>query len=59
MCIRDSILVKLTNPQFEGQTKAKLGNSDMRTLVDSVVSDKLEQFLEESPACLLYTSRCV
>lgn len=44
------ISVKLTNPQFEGQTKAKLGNSDMRTLVDSVVSDRLEQFLEENPA---------
>lgn len=44
------ISVKLTNPQFEGQTKAKLGNSDMRTLVDSVVSSKLEQFLEENPA---------
>ena len=44
------ISVKLTNPLFEGQTKAKLGNSDMRTLVDSVVSDKLEQFLEENPA---------
>ena len=44
------ISVKLTNPQCEGQTKAKLGNSDMRTLVDSVVSDKLEQFLEENPA---------
>ena len=44
------ISVKLTNPQFEGQTKAKLGNSDMRTLVDAVVSDKLERFLEENPA---------
>ena len=44
------ISVKLTNPQFEGQTKAKLGNSDMRTLVDSVVSARLEQFLEENPA---------
>ena len=44
------ISVKLTEPQFEGQTKAKLGNSEMRTLVDSVVSDKLEQFLEETPA---------
>ena len=43
------ISVKLTEPQFEGQTKAKLGNSEMRTLVDSVVSDKLEQFLEENP----------
>jgi DNA gyrase subunit B len=44
------ISVKLTNPQFEGQTKAKLGNSEMRTLVDAIVSDKLEQFLEENPA---------
>ena len=44
------ISVKLTEPQFEGQTKAKLGNFEMRTLVDSVVSDKLEQFLEENPA---------
>jgi DNA gyrase subunit B len=43
------ISVKLTNPQFEGQTKAKLGNSEMRTLVDAVVSSKLEQFLEENP----------
>ena len=44
------ISVKLTEPQFEGQTKTKLGNSEMRTLVDNVVSDKLEQFLEENPA---------
>ncbi len=44
------ISVKLENPQFEGQTKAKLGNSDIRTLVDGVVSDKLEQYLEENPA---------
>ncbi len=44
------ISVKLTNPQFEGQTKAKLGNSEMRTLVDSVVSSAMEQFLEENPA---------
>ena len=44
------ISVKLTNPQFEGQTKAKLGNSEMRTLVDSVVLDRLSQFLEENPA---------
>ena len=44
------ISVKLTEPQFEVQTKAKLGNSEMRTLVDNVVSDKLEQFLEENPA---------
>ena len=44
------ISVKLENPQFEGQTKAKLGNSDIRTMVDGVVSDKLEQFFEENPA---------
>ena len=36
--------------QFEGQTKAKLGNSEIRTLVNSVVSEKLEIFLEENPA---------
>ena len=44
------ISVKLENPQFEGQTKAKLGNSDIRTMVDNVVSDKLEQFFEENPS---------
>ena len=44
------ISVKLTEPQFEGQTKAKLGNSEMRALVDSVVSDKLEQIFEENPS---------
>ena len=44
------ISVKLTEPQFEGQTKAKLGNSEMRTLVDNVVSDRLAVFLEENPA---------
>ena len=44
------ISVKLTDAQFEGQTKAKLGNSEMRTLVNAIVSDKLEVFLEENPA---------
>ena len=44
------ISVKLTEAQFEGQTKAKLGNSEIRTLVNNVVSDKLEQFLEENPS---------
>ncbi len=43
------ISVKLTDAQFEGQTKAKLGNSEMRTLVSNIVTDKLEQFLEENP----------
>ena len=43
------ISVKLTEAQFEGQTKAKLGNASMRTLVDSIVSEKLETYLEENP----------
>ena len=43
------ISVKLTDAQFEGQTKAKLGNASIRTLVDSIVSDKLMQFLDENP----------
>ena len=43
------ISVKLTEAQFEGQTKAKLGNASMRTLVDAIVSDKLMQFLDENP----------
>ena len=44
------ISVKLVEAQFEGQTKAKLGNSEIRTLVNSVVSEKLEIFLEENPS---------
>ena len=44
------ISVKLTEPQFEGQTKDKLGNSEMRTLVDSILQEKLSEFLEENPA---------
>ena len=44
------ISVKLTEAQFEGQTKAKLGNSEMRTLVNAIVSEKLETYLEEHPA---------
>ncbi len=43
------ISVKLTDAQFESQTKAKLGNSEMRTLVDSIVSAKLEEYFEENP----------
>jgi DNA gyrase subunit B len=43
------ISVKLPDPQFEGQTKTKLGNSDMRSLVESVVSERLAIFLEENP----------
>jgi DNA gyrase subunit B len=44
------VAVKLQDPQFEGQTKSKLGNSEMETLVASVVSEKLSDYLEENPA---------
>ncbi len=44
------ISVKLTEAQFEGQTKTKLGNSDMRYLVESIVTQGLSEFLEENPA---------
>ena len=44
------ISVKLTDAQFESQTKAKLGNSEIRTLVDSVVYNKLTEYLEENPS---------
>ena len=44
------VSVKLENAQFESQTKAKLGNSDIRTLVDNVVTQKLAEFLEENPS---------
>lgn len=43
------ISVKLTDAQFESQTKAKLGNSEVRTLVSGIVSEKFEEFLEEHP----------
>ncbi len=44
------ISVKLTEPQFEGQTKTKLGNSEMRGIVDSVTSEYLDAFLQENPS---------
>ena len=44
------ISVKLTDAQFEGQTKAKLGNAYIRTLVDQIVNDQLTTFFEEHPA---------
>ena len=44
------ISVKLTDAQFESQTKAKLGNSKIRTLVENIVSAKLEEYFEEHPA---------
>ena len=43
------ISVKLTEAQFEGQTKAKLGNTEIRTLVSGMVYTKLKEFLEENP----------
>ena len=44
------ISVKIENPQFEGQTKQKLGNSEARTAVDNIVSEQLTYFLEQNPA---------
>ncbi len=44
------VSVKLEDAQFESQTKAKLGNSEIRTLVSNIVSEKLETYLEENPA---------
>ncbi len=44
------VLVKLTDPQFEGQTKNKLGNPEVRSYVDQVMSEAFGYFLEENPA---------
>ena len=44
------VSVKLLEPQFEGQTKSKLGNSEVRQLVDSMVADKLTVYFEENPS---------
>ena len=44
------ISVKLTNPQFEGQTKSKLGNQEVKSLVESVVGEGLSSYLEEHPS---------
>ena len=43
------VSVKLTEAQFEGQTKGKLGNSEMRTILYTLVTEKLEEYLEENP----------
>lgn len=43
------ISVKLLNPQFEGQTKTKLGNTDVRGLTESIISDQLSDYLKENP----------
>ncbi|MDP4120408.1 MAG: DNA topoisomerase (ATP-hydrolyzing) subunit B [Bacillota bacterium] len=44
------ISVKLKEAQFEGQTKAKLGNTEIRTIVDKLIGEKLRTFLEENPS---------
>jgi DNA gyrase subunit B len=44
------ISIRLKNPQFEGQTKTKLGNSDVKGLVESLVNEKLSTYFEENPA---------
>ena len=44
------VSVKLPDAQFESQTKAKLGNSEVRTIVDNIVSEKLAEFYEENPS---------
>ncbi len=44
------ISVKVTEAQFEGQTKTKLGNSEMRTIVEKMINEKLTEFMEENPA---------
>ena len=43
------ISVKLTDPQFEGQTKTKLGNADIKSIVESVVGEELSRYLDEHP----------
>lgn len=54
------ISVKLTEPQFEGQTKSKLGNAYIRTLVDGAVSNNLSQYLEENPqVARLVIDKCI
>ncbi len=62
--VRESICavvsVKLTEPQFEGQTKTKLGNSEMRTLVSKAIIDKFGTYLEENPSIAKeLISRCI
>ena len=54
------ISVKLMEPQFEGQTKSKLGNSEVRGMVDQLVADKLGAFMEENPAVSrMMLDRCI
>ena len=48
-CLTCVISIKLREPQFEGQTKTKLGNSEVRGIVDSIVSEGLSEYFEENP----------
>lgn len=48
--ISSIISIKMSKPQFEGQTKTKLGNAEVRTVVESVINEKLSIYLEENPA---------
>jgi len=54
------VSVKLANPQFEGQTKSKLGNAEMRTAVESVFNQFFAEFLEENPqSAQAIVSKCM
>ncbi len=54
------VSVKVKNPQFEGQTKAKLGNSEVKGIVDGVMYEKLKQYLEEHPKeARLVVEKCI
>lgn len=54
------IYVKIPEPQFEGQTKTKLGNSEIKGIVDSIVYEKLITYFEENPSTArLIVSKCV
>ena len=53
------VSVKIEDPQFEGQTKQKLGNSEARGAVDNIVRTQLEIFLEQNPSVAKMISRKV
>ncbi len=54
------VSVKLTDPQFEGQTKTKLGNAEVRSIVESVVAEGLNRYLEENPlSAKLIVEKCL
>jgi len=54
------ISVKIPDPQFEGQTKTKLGNSEVRSFVESIINEKFASFLEENPSVTrLILDKCI